>query len=553
MKKKDLINKTVIIDQKSYTSATSRFTRPTTTGKYVKNSEESVESQLSNLSTLTGVEAEETIEIQICQQLLIAGFIQSYVDFYHLTNRADPHSTEAVKITKLRTSIQDMTFIRDNLMAAETARRQGNTQGVYNAYNKLADLYASLLDWRTSVFFHEKKLEVAQLTGDDRAMMSANHSMGIIYQKMGQLETARIFHEKHENIAATYDVLEEIATANVELFKVYSKLATQLELDESFDDALVMYQMCLESAKKSWDRVAEGSTNGKIGSILLQRGDALNSVSYLRQQSQIAADTSDAESRCRACSSLALAYDMLNQADKALDELKLVHTISEQAGDAALQAQACKALGTLYSKVGKLDNAVESLQKYFNLLKGLLNNKSAMKQNPTIKSSAVINITPKDLDIARLYLGISKGNQMMNSYVVALQIDFSALLDWKLNRSIISINVDSNSNIPVTDDNYTAAHAKAEDETKLMDITSNESQVMTDSFEGESKVIIDSSEGESKVVIDSSEGESKVVIDSSEGESKVTIDSSEGESKVVIDSSEGESKVTIDSSEGESK
>jgi hypothetical protein len=158
MKKKDLINKTVIIDQKSYTSATSRFTRPTTTGKYVKNSEESVESQLSNLSTLTGVEAEETIEIQICQQLLIAGFIQSYVDFYHLTNRADPHSTEAVKITKLRTSIQDMTFIRDNLMAAETARRQGNTQGVYNAYNKLADLYASLLDWRTSVFFHEKKL-----------------------------------------------------------------------------------------------------------------------------------------------------------------------------------------------------------------------------------------------------------------------------------------------------------------------------------------------------------------------------------------------------------
>eukprot|EP01034_Spumella_vulgaris_P025369 gene25369-31820_t len=87
-----------------------------------------------------------------------------------------------------------------------------------------------------------------------------------------------------------------------------------------------MYFKCLEAAKKSWDRAAE-------------------------------ADLGQAEGRCRACSALALALDLLGQPDKALAELTLVHTISEQAGDTYLQAQACRSLGTLYSKMGRLDAA----------------------------------------------------------------------------------------------------------------------------------------------------------------------------------------------------
>jgi hypothetical protein len=47
----------------------------------------------------------------------------------------------------------------------------------------------------------------------------------------------------------------------------------------------------------------------------------------LRAQSQIAADNGNPESRCRACSALALAFDSMGQSDKALAELMLVSTI----------------------------------------------------------------------------------------------------------------------------------------------------------------------------------------------------------------------------------
>lgn len=41
----------------------------------------------------------------------------------------------------------------------------------------------------------------------------------------------------------------------------------------------------------------------------------------------------------------------------------------------------------------------------------------------------------KELDTARVFLGISRGNKMMKAYVHAIEFDFSALLDWKLTRN----------------------------------------------------------------------------------------------------------------------
>ena len=169
-----------------------------------------------------------------------------------------------------------------------------------------------------------------------------------------------------------------------------------------------------------------------------------NMVLYIRT---ISADLGDAESRCRACSALALALDTLGLADKALVELKLVHSISEQAGDAILQSQACRALGTLYSKVGKLEESVQVLQRHFELLKSLaakdkaaaagsgsnISNdkhdhiKNKNKNEPIVKA--------KDLDLARVFVGVSKGNLLLGSYYYAIENDLSYLLEWKLTRA----------------------------------------------------------------------------------------------------------------------
>jgi tetratricopeptide (TPR) repeat protein len=376
----------------------------------------------------------------MCQQLLIQGYVQSYVDFYHLTHRVDPESHEETA-SMINISFDDLVFIRDSLTRAELARRQGDTSTVYTSYNKLADYYVTRKDWKTGFFFHEKCLEVSQLTSDIRAEMAANHSLGVINQLMNNYERARVHHERHEQLAVSVDVFEEVARANTELYKVYLVLAEKSDASGYIEDALSLFTLCLEAAKKSWDKSAEAEANGRIGNLLLQRGDLQQCIPYLKNQSQLAADLGHAESRCRACSALALAWDKLNQPEKALNELTLVHAISEQAGDAFLQAQACRALGTLYSKIGRLDSAVDILQRHFSLLKSILfrsqnqhnkNDPKAAKEDPSKK------ITTSDLDLARAYIGISKGNQLIGTYAIAIQYDFTALLDWKLNRTDLS-------------------------------------------------------------------------------------------------------------------
>eukprot|EP01040_Poterioochromonas_malhamensis_P006692 gene6692-7210_t len=375
----------------------------------------------------------------ICQQLLIQGFVQSYVDFYHLTHRLDPLSIEEITTT-VNLPIEELTFIRDHLTRAESARRQGDTSSVYSSYNKLADYYVSSKDWKTGFFFHEKCLEVAQLTNDVRAEMAANHSLGVINQLMQNYDRSRTHHEKHEQLAISVDVFEEIARANTELYKVYLILAEKAELNGNTEEALEIYTLCLEAAKKSWDKASEAEANGRIGNLLLHQGQIQECIPYLKQQSQLAADLGHPESRCRACSALALAWDKLGQSDKALNELTLVHAISEQAGDAYLQAQACRALGTLYSKLGRLDSAVEILQRHFTLLKSILyrstTTKSPASSGPLgSKEDSNRKVTSADLDLARAYIGISKGNQLLGFYAIALQYDLTSLLDWKLNRS----------------------------------------------------------------------------------------------------------------------
>ena len=406
---------------------------------------------------------DESFNISVlCQQLLVGGFVQSFVDFYQLTHRVDPTKIQDAGMSQIQMSKDDTVFIRDNLVKAEVSRRQGDTLNVYSAFNQLADFFVRNQDWQTSLFFHEKCLEVSQLTNDVRAEMSANNSLGNIYQLMNEVAKARSYHERHEEIASSLDIFEEVAKSNVALYKVYSYLAERAFNQNNLDETLKFYKKCLESAQKSWDKAAEAEANGKIGNLLLNRGDAQHSVHYLRQQAQLSADLGNAEGRCRACSALALALDSMGQSDKALLELQLVVSVSDQVGDTYLQAQACRALGTMLSKLGRLNEAVEILERHFNLLKKIMARAAA--RNNGDEDEFVV--TMKDLDMARAYIGVSKGNLILGKYTYALQSNLPALLEWKLNRTDIVMH-DDDSNDKRNDDskgNEPVVHVTNDDE-----------------------------------------------------------------------------------------
>jgi hypothetical protein len=48
---------------------------------------------------------------------------------------------------------------------------------------------------------------------------------------------------------------------------------------------------------------------------------------------------------------------------------------------------------------------------------------------------AAQTIGSKELDTARVFLGISRGNRLMKAYVQTIEFDLASLLDWKLTRN----------------------------------------------------------------------------------------------------------------------
>jgi len=66
------------------------------------------------------------------------------------------------------------------------------------------------------------------------------------------------------------------------------------------------------------------------------------------------------------------------------------------------------------------------LTKHFQLIYTILSTKSVDKSDDEISLS--------DLDLARIFVGIAKGNKLKNKVIKSIYFDFQTILSWKLTR-----------------------------------------------------------------------------------------------------------------------
>ena len=84
-----------------------------------------------------------------------------------------------------------------------------------------------------------------------------------------------------------------------------------------------------------------------------------------------------------------------------------------------------------------------ALQKHFDLLKSIYAKIAAQSHDSHKKSVGgtgtagppALAVNVQQLDLARAFVGISKGNLQLGLYLVAINYDFTSLLDWKLSRA----------------------------------------------------------------------------------------------------------------------
>ncbi|CAN0369722.1 unnamed protein product, partial [Ectocarpus sp. 8 AP-2014] len=216
----------------------------------------------------------------ICEDILTGGHVQTFVDFFYLTHRPAPvqdatdpgEGSAEVNVPK-----REMLFIRDNLVAAESARRRGDTAAVYKAYNSLAQYYQEMNDPKTGVYFHEKCLEISRLTADRGGEMSANHRLGVAYEKMGDVVAATNYHERHQELATAVDIPDEQKEANKSLINVYRKFAEERESGGLYKESIEFWAKSLEAARSAGDQAALGQACYRLGKAYTELEDPTRS------------------------------------------------------------------------------------------------------------------------------------------------------------------------------------------------------------------------------------------------------------------------------------
>ena len=99
----------------------------------------------AGLPPAPGGSFEETVDRRrLSEDILCEGYVQSFVDFFYLTHRPEPNVDTANadgQAQEIQVPPKEMLYVRDNLTAAENARRQGDTGTVYGSYSNLAQHY----------------------------------------------------------------------------------------------------------------------------------------------------------------------------------------------------------------------------------------------------------------------------------------------------------------------------------------------------------------------------------------------------------------------------
>ena len=310
----------------------------------------------------------------------------------------------------------EMLYIRENLTQAEAAQRKGDTVTVYTAYANLAQYFQNASDPKAGSFY-EKYLEIARLTGDKRGEMAANHDLGLIHQRMDEPATATRYHERQ--LELWRPTWPRGARRERQLAKVYRKAAEEREKLGEFDGAVGFYTKCLESSQAAADRASEGLACYSLGRSYVMLEDPLKAIGFLDDYETICRDLADVEGEGQACAALAAAYQTLRNDERALEYLERCLQIATETENLVAQGDACCTLGMIHNKRGEFESAVAHFERNFEIARQII----ASGQGETAL-----------VDMARVYLGMSRGNAMLRTYVYAIEHDFRALLNWKNRR-----------------------------------------------------------------------------------------------------------------------
>jgi tetratricopeptide (TPR) repeat protein len=339
---------------------------------------------------------------------LCKGYVNSFVDFFYLTHRTD-QDTNRSEIPEAH-----LPQVQANLCSAERAHRRADSNRVLEAYEKLANYFQERGDYKTSVYFYEKCLDIAESTRNLGQQSIANNNLGVTHDALGDLPLATRFHERHLQIALQMLDDERIIYANKQLCDVYRRHAEQALEKNDVAAAVERFHKCLKCAIDSGDSRVEGTVTHQLGAACARAGDTTQALKWQLRYLELAKQTNDQLAEAEAYAAIAESYTALGDAEQAAKYLAWCNELSARNQQPKQQVEACTALGLNASKAGDYERAVAYFEKAYQIARGLNDQKL--------------------IDSARIHLGVARGNVGMGVYMDVVNKDLSTLLRWKTRR-----------------------------------------------------------------------------------------------------------------------
>jgi len=377
----------------------------------------------------------------LCIDILVNGYVNSFVDFFYLTHRAEDQNTAAAAASSSSSTTTNsatlaipdsqLPSVKHHLTTAEQAHRRGESEQVYSSYDALAHAFHAAGDYKTSVYFFEKCLDLAESMDDVAQQCSSNHNLGLTHDAMGDVAAAIRFHEKHKELAQSIGASHRIQTANQHLIDAYRRLAEHHERSagggggassgsppakhaSGILQAIELYQRCLDASRETEDLKNEGLATYRLGVAYANMGERNESIEYQQKYLAICKKIGDQVGEGQACAALAHSFKELGQTDLAVSYLEKYQTIAQRNHQSVAHADACSALGSIHSTAGDHQQAVQCFEKTFEIARGVGDRKL--------------------IDAARINLGMARGNMSIHKYMNVVKDNLPALLNWKTRR-----------------------------------------------------------------------------------------------------------------------
>ncbi|KAF1327090.1 hypothetical protein FI667_g7897, partial [Globisporangium splendens] len=340
-------------------------------------------------SPMTCAGAQTKLKKDFCTQMLLGGYVESFVDLFYLTHRNDTAATatragssgsnDAAAKTMGSSSfeVSELEFLRDQLVTAEHCKRKGEIPEVLHAYDGLATYCREKNDIPTMIFFYDKCLEIARLVNDQTSEMHYVTIAQVVYE-----------HEDDDELRGD---------AYRDLGKVYVDLAMQHELAKQY----------LDCASKAGDKDCIAHAQCKIGACYNALGQPANALPFLEAYLTTCQKTGNVEGEGNACAELATAHDQLDNKQLSIDFLNHYIAIATKAENDFARAR-------------------EMHEKNYELVPAVVAAQTKSAADKTAWNCSRVNV------------GAARANDKLAVFLTLVKDDFRGLLEWKNSHTIPS-------------------------------------------------------------------------------------------------------------------